>query len=304
MVSRHGGSTITLWISGFGEGAAKARTEPAADGTPGGIRVKSVEWLVNNQVVQTVAGNPNKTWSGEALRGELRVLEGGQLSREREGDGRRPRRPAGAVEPTIVLFAKGFAMDTGPVLEPWLLEAARLRQRNVLVGKDFVVTTSSQLSAGEGHDKATDGLECTRWLCDPKDASPTIAVELKQPLKADTVILAPCCMKDESRGIFDRIREVEVRVNKDKQPIVATLPEDEFQSILVPLGKLTSVKQLEVRVTKRDRVGANSGSTGFSEVGLELRSRKPSNGRRAPRRHPKYPWVIRDRGSGCRARAG
>ena len=269
-----GSSTITLWISGFGEGAAKARTEPAADGTPGGIRVKSVEWLVNNQVVQTVAGNPNKTWSGERYAASYAFSKAGNYRVSAKVTVVAPDAPAGAVEPTIVLFAKGFAMDTGPVLEPWLLEAARLRQRNVLVGKDFVVTTSSQLSAGEGHDKATDGLECTRWLCDPKDASPTIAVELKQPLKADTVILAPCCMKDESRGIFDRIREVEVRVNKDKQPIVATLPEDEFQSILVPLGKLTSVKQLEVRVTKRDRVGANSGSTGFSEVGLELRSKE------------------------------
>jgi hypothetical protein len=99
-------------------------------------------------------------------------------------------------------------------------------------------------------------------------------VDLKQPVKADTVILSPCCVNDESRGSFDRIREVEVRINKDKQPIVATMPEDEFRSILVPLGKLASIARLEVRVTKRDRAGANSGATGFSEVGLEIRAKE------------------------------
>lgn len=260
-----GTTHLTVWVSGFGEAARNAAREAP--------RVVRVEYLVNGTVAAVVEGNPAKPWTGERYAATCTLTSKGEHRVGARVTIAGPAPGPGADASTRVVSSKGFVVKIDAILEPWMLDWARRARANLLAGQDLTITASSRLTAGEGGEKAADGFEGTRWLCAKDDPVPSITVELASAVRADTVTLGPCCTKDESRGIFDRIREAEVRVNKERVPVVVTFATDEMAPAIAALPKPVLVKSIEVRVTRRDRGGGVPGSTGFGEIGLELRSR-------------------------------
>ncbi len=259
-----GNGPTTVWITAIGAGSAR---KAAADA---GLRVAAVEYLVDGRVAARLEGDASRPWTAAdrfpaALEfdapGEHRVSLRVHLA---AGDGTR------ALE-NPVLENPGFVVRVDAVLEPWMAEAARARSRNLLLGAGAVVTASSEANGGERAPAAVDGLEGTRWVCAKGDAEPWLLVEIPRPIEADHVVLGSGCVNQEIAGRYDRIRRVEIRIDREKTPFVLDVDGDERKPIVCPLPKALRVNRMEIRITRREPGGVWKGHVGLSEVALERR---------------------------------
>jgi hypothetical protein len=158
-------------------------------------------------------------------------------------------------------------------VRPWMLAAATARTRNLLAGAHASASASSESSADESASKACDGAAWTRWTCSANDADPWIVVETQKAVTCDRLVLSGACLSPDEIGRFDRIEQVSVRVNRDKEPTLVDLAPDELEPTVFAFEKPVSVSRLEIRVTKRSPGGAAKNQAGFAEIALEKRER-------------------------------
>ena len=118
---------------------------------------------------------------------------------------------------------------------------------------------------------AVDGLEATRWLCAADDAQPTLTLELRSTLRANTVLLSPAASALSERGSFDAITRVEISINDGEELHTVDLDGDELACTVVVLNRQRRIDTLVVRVLARRPAAAEPGRAGFAEVALELR---------------------------------
>jgi hypothetical protein len=246
-----GRTEVLLWIGGFGD-AVLARA--------GGVKVASVEYLTGSTVLARVAGDPGKAWSTEDYLVRHVFAEPGTVP----------------VRARVVLASPAATIESKPVqvasdgtLEPWMTRAATAWKRNLLLGQPIDATSSSVNTAGQEAQKALDGQESTLWVCGERDASPSLVLEWKKPIAAETLVLSGACSRRADLGKYDRIRRVRVQLDKRKDSIEVEAPGNELEPIAVPLPKGTQVRRIEIQIVERETGGEWKGRAGFTEVGLE-----------------------------------
>lgn len=157
-------------------------------------------------------------------------------------------------------------------LEPWMVGAATGWKRNLLLDQALTATASSVHAAGQEAEKAFDGQESTMWTCGASDGEPSLVLEWKKPIAAESLVLSGACSRRADFGKYDRIRRVYVLLDRKKEPIEVEVPGTagrEIEPILVPFPSGTQVRRIEIRIVERDAGGEWKGRAGFSEVALE-----------------------------------
>ena len=86
-------------------------------------------------------------------------------------------------------------------------------------------------------------------------------------------MISPACGSRDELGRFDRVTEVIVRLNREKEWARVALDPDELKPTVLKLDKSPSLTRLEIRITQRTPGGAARNQTGFAEIALERRER-------------------------------
>jgi len=259
----NGRTTAVMFLSGFSD-AVLARW---GGGALSGMRIARVEYLANDKVVESVPGNPQKGWTTEDFAVRHTFAEPGQYKLKARVWIVAPDAPSGSSESVTSLESKEKSITSDGTYEPWMQLAAQARARNLLLNLGANVTASSDGGAGPAAF-ALDGVECTRWLCNEKDGTPILVVQLARPVKASSLVLGPAQNTTALKGEYDRITRVSVRVNKDKEAVEFAAEPDELRPIVLAFGKPQMIGRLEIRILAREK-GKQAGKAGFSEIALE-----------------------------------
>jgi hypothetical protein len=265
-----GDSPMEIWISGFSRKAKDALKTGA--GALAGIHVARVEYRVDGQVVKTIEADVKKPWAADKFPFTYGFPRRGRYHIDARVHVVDPTGKADGKDPKLTIIeAEGFDIFVASAYEPWMEEAARIRAANLL--RDAGVTAQATSSNGDGHkpEFAADGVQGTLWLCNEKDNEPTLALELRKPVRADTVVLCPADAHRWSAGQFDRITKVEIRINKEKEPRTLLLHPYELRPSALSLPEPETIQRLEVKIVGRLPGNPHRGRAGFSEVTLELR---------------------------------
>jgi hypothetical protein len=257
-----GSTTVTLWVGGF----APDVLARLGTGTPVTLQVESIEYVSDGKVIGNVTCDPDAPWT-DSIGGVRHTFDhAGKYSvvarvRVRTTNG------------SEWIESKPLAVTSEGVVLPWMLAAATGQKRDLLVGAHATVTTSSDHAPSEVGAKVCDGVQSTRWLCGPADASPSIVIEVPKAVTCDKLVLSGACVSADEMGRFDRIEQVSVRLNRDKEPIFVDLVADELEPTVYTFEKTVSVSRLEIRVTKRTSGKDAKNQAGFAEIALEKRER-------------------------------
>ena len=264
-----GSTTVTLWIDGFSDDVLAQH----GGGTFAGLRVASVEYLVDGIVLKTLDGDPARAWDNDGFTLRHTLVEPGTHQLKARVHLVAPDAAPEAKDASNVVESKVIESKSEGSVEPWMLEAAAQRVSNLLSSAAVNVTASSEASPDEAGAKAFDGLQSTHWSCAVTDKSPMLVLEMAKPVKCDTIVLGQACASRRDMGQLDRITEISVRINREKDVIVIPLVENELETTAFKFDKPASISRLEIRVTRRIAGGARRNQAGFAEIALERRGR-------------------------------
>jgi len=265
---------MRIWISGIRDEMIE-RHGVEIDGRKR-LRVAWVDYLVDNEVVATVKGDPRKPWSDESYPIKHHFARRGRHTVSARVLVRPGAGPEGG-RGTVAIESTGFTADLGTVYAAWMGSAARASERNLLRRRKVRVQTSTSRGSRASGERAVDGLESTAWRCDPRDESPTIILHLSAPVRARRIVLGQAASRRGDRYRADRIRSAAIRLGRESKPITLTFPSDPFVPATIELPRTVRVQRLEIRITGREagrtirgRFGPRDrGGIGFSEIRLE-----------------------------------
>lgn len=266
------GTPLGLWIAGFSK---KVMHDHAgdSDSAVSGLRVLSVEYLANDQVIAKVDGDPGRGWAQlDDFRARWAIEKRGKYQVRARVTVVEPEAAKGDREPVAVLMSKGFTIDASQVHEPWMDDAARAASRNLLRSREVVAEGSTINGDPQRAQAAVDGNEASGWCCKKDDPSPWLTIQLDKPVRADQIVLTHLNGREVERGQHDRATKVQIKIPTLKDPIVATLPEDELAPAVIPLPAAISVRRVEIQILERAPGQRWKGHVGFAEVALELRA--------------------------------
>lgn len=251
-----GKPAITLWL--------RAPTSALAAQHPEGLVVERVEYLIDGEVAATVAGSDGEPWENQSYparheftsRGVRKVSARVHLAA-----------PEGGAPST--LESGTFDVDVRYPLEPWMLDFAAARTRNLLREVEVTATASSQVSGGEGPEKAVDGLQNTRWLVGEGDAFPWLRLELSRKVKAGAIVLSQATPREYYRGHAARFARAELTLDGDRKPIEVVFEEDEMKPTRVVLDPPRTIGRIELRLVERTGAISWPHLVGLAEVALE-----------------------------------
>ncbi|MCY2958555.1 MAG: hypothetical protein NTY35_00155 [Planctomycetota bacterium] len=259
-----GEASTVLWIDGFSDGFV------ADNGGTLGLRVLRVDYMEGDRVLATRPGDPSRGFENENFAARYAFTAAGEHVLRAVVTYVDPLAPTGATSPEKRVESREVRLRTAGALEPWMREAAAARDRDLLLAAPPRASSSS-VNGSETADKAFDGSEATRWVSASDDANPWLVMELGKGVKADTLVLGQGGAARDLAGRYDRIQSVEVRLNREKEPLTFSLSEDELSPSVLPLGKLAPISRVEIRVTKRVAGKDWKGRVALSEVALEKR---------------------------------
>lgn len=259
-----GEASTILWIDGFSDGCLSEK------GGTLGLRVVRVEYMAGDELLASVEGDPSRAWETENYSARHAFESAGEHVLRAVVSYVDPLAPSGAVAPVKKLESREVRVRTAGALEPWMREAAAARDRN-LVCAAAPRASGSSANGPETAEKAVDGSEASRWVTATDDAAPWVVLEFPKAVKADTLVLGQGGAARDLAGRYDRIQAVEVRLNRDKEPLVFALNENELAPSVLSLPKLAAVSRIEIRVTKRAPGGDWKGRVSLSEIALEKR---------------------------------
>lgn len=257
---------VVLFVDGFSEEALASPLAPRGQG----LRILSVEYLVDGEVLERVDGDPTRPWQGE--RYPVRYQPG--LPAEREFRARAlvvppATDPAGPFEPLMV-ESEPMSFHVEESSAAWMARMTSFDRENLLRSATISeVLVSSQDADWQLADLTLDGREGTHWRCRRDDPEPWLRLSLQRPVRASGVWLSPPAAGRGQLRDFDQLVRISVRVNRE-DPLVVELAEDRdpVEPLLVLLAKRTRVRQLEVRILERRALDGALVGTGFAEVGL------------------------------------
>jgi hypothetical protein len=262
-----GDSPVALWLGGFS--SATQQRYGWTEGVVQGLRVERVEYLVDGAVAQTVFCNPERSWSDDRYAAQQSFSMPGAHTvaiRVHLLD------PAPPGSSSAVVESPPVSVEIDQVTAPWMLEYTEDDLRNLVRPREVQATVSSA-PASNPATFTVDGLQGTAWICDTKDAAPTLTLTFEHALKVSHVVLSPVIGSRAHLGEYDRATEVELRVNRQTAAIRATCDPDERKKTVIALPKAMQLRHLEIRIVARVAGTKVPGAAGFAEVELQLRSR-------------------------------
>lgn len=240
--------TWTAWLSGFAP--AVLTRYPAVD-APGGARpgvfVERVEWWLDGERVESVAGDASTAWEGERFAVRIEPPRGGELVLECRVSLRAP--GTGSTE----LRSKPLPVRNELALEPWMLEYARDAAANALRGAEWTLTASSEESEFHPKGDALDGLQGSAWWAREDDPEPWLRLECERGLRLKELWLSPAAANEVLRASCAAFGKVELRLNDAKAPLVVALEPDPRLKTKFVLPKPTLVRRIEVRIVAPPR---------------------------------------------------
>lgn len=262
-ISASGQQPLSIWVTGFGD-KLKKRHEQF------GVRVVQVEYLDGDHISCQVAGDPTKAWQFDAflqrapalargdhkVRARITLVAADEPPRQRSDKGRKKLKTETVLSPEMEVTIRD-------VFAPWMKDAARISNRNLVVFKKTKATASS---ADKSAKNACDGREATQWVCAAKDADPLLEINLGRAVGAQQMMIAQAGSRATDIGLFDHIKAVEVRINRAK-PFRVELDDDHLAITTVPFGKVRKVRSISIRILEREP-GRRKGQAGFTEIAL------------------------------------
>ena len=256
-----GSGTLTFWVTGFSE----ATRATHADKTVGGLRVQRVEYLIGEEVIASLEGDPRRAWEGQryAIQHELSdrgeyivtvrvvIYTGGE---------------AETGKATHDVVSKPLTVKIDDVHEPARLRYAAQASQNLLQRTKVTVESSSFNVEGQKPETTVDGLHGTYWCAKKEDAEPTLAITLAKPQKGDTLLLSHVNLHADGRDDHDRAKRVLVYINKAKDPIELIMPSRDEEKGVLKLPKPVALRQLKLVIVGRETGDKHPGFVGFSEV--------------------------------------
>ncbi len=265
-----GTNPVTMFVTGFGTDALDYFDDP--DGIVRGLRVTRVEYVVEEEVIGVVEGDPEKGWTNERYAVQHHFDRGGTVRIDVRVHALDPH-AATVEETTAVLEATGLDVDLGEELEDWMLEYPGHGSRNLLRRDTPRVSASSMKDDGRRAERAVDGLHSTAWVASTEDDAPTFTLDFERAVRADTILFSHVNRNEHDRNAHDRATRVEIRVNRRKEPHVVELSAEDRVKGVFRFPKPMGLRRLEIRIVDRVRGDRQPGFVGFAEIELLLEGR-------------------------------
>ena len=265
-----GDPDVGMWITGFSDNAIKDWIDE--EGPVDGLRIAAVEYLIDGKVAKRVVGNPATPWRGQ----QFAYLHEFKLPGRYKVSARAcivdPEAPTSTTESTGTIEGKGFTIEVGRAMYPWMMPAATARRRNRLVGNVAKVQGSS-FRKGQNPRRSVDGLQTTGWLCRKDDETPWLRLTLRLPIKTNRIVLSPFECREVQRDRTGRIVALEVWINKrSTNPLFVTMAKHPLAPTVVDLPRTMRVQQLRLCIVERlpGKGQQLKDCAGFAEISLEL----------------------------------
>jgi hypothetical protein len=175
----------------------------------------------------------------------------------------------------LLLGSNELTVQIREALDPELLSFASDAGRNLLGPGAANATASSRFTADFEPAFALDNMVHRGWLSADGDQKPVLTLELRKPVRADTVLVAPLQQRHFEAERRDwKVRRVEVSIDRGKGgTFELLLPEDGRKGVL-RLPKVAVVRRLDLRILDTARRPAGKSAVGLGEVELQLTASK------------------------------
>lgn len=250
-----GQQPLAIYINGFGK-------RLLAEHSVYGLRILRVDYLEGKRKIGELSGDPTKAWKTDTFLNRSTLSRGPHTivahvialaSNARNGD----------TENTVTIKSKPMKVTIRDVLEPWMESFAKIQAGNLLKNARVKVIASSNPKEAQ---KVVDGNNATFWLCDPKDARPTLTLVFSRTIKARRLMLTQALQRDADLGRIGVITAVEVAWNKSKRFERIELHEDPLAPTEFVFPKTRVLRRMTLRVVGRK--GRPGLRLGLAEVSL------------------------------------
>ncbi|MFT5478273.1 MAG: hypothetical protein ACI8Y8_003638 [Planctomycetota bacterium] len=247
---------MVLWVTGFSEEMITEHGHGEA-----GLKVRHVELLVDGVVVQTLGNDVGTSWKADrfVIRHSFPRCGAYQVNV------RVTTYPPLGEDPGVIL-GEALTVNVDDVLGPWMLPAVQDSAANLLRGRELEAGASSHQSEYDEAAHAFDACMDTRWMCDYTDVHPELTVDFKRPVTVGRIAFSQAARSQNELGACDRISEIEVRINRDKNTLRLKLVPDELQKTMLELDRPTQIRRLWVRIVSREEGASLRGHAGFTEI--------------------------------------
>ncbi len=126
-----------------------------------------------------------------------------------------------------------------------------------------------EVSASSGNGKAaTDNLYGSRWTCKADDAEPRLEIKLKRGVRTQRILFTHARTRASEQDNNPRPIRVELRINRDKEPLVVEIDPDPQSKTVLELEKPRSINKLSVQVLAVTGGELGKAAVGFTEIEL------------------------------------
>ncbi|MDP6540787.1 MAG: hypothetical protein QF903_00035 [Planctomycetota bacterium] len=261
-VRASGRSTLTIWVSGFGDSVVEEFTTDSIDAK--GMFVTEVRYLLDGEVVARVPGDSERPWKDQRYAVRHAFERDGAHELLVEVDVR----DDGAEGRRTTLVSDPLTVRARDVLADWMLDYAAHDARERIVHGQVTATASSYHDALTAPDRAIDGLEASRWLSRADDPQASLTLEFRRPIRAGALVLAQADSKPSEVGWHSRVTRVAITINGARKALEVTLDDDALRPTRIEFPRRARLRRLSIQVL--DRVGGREfpSAVGFSEVSL------------------------------------
>jgi hypothetical protein len=259
-----GEGLVSLWITGFGDDVVQSA--PLHRGKAVLPTVQEVTYFCNDQEIATLDAAASQAWAGERYAHQHSLGSKGiyQLKvRMRVVD-------AAAAEDSSPreLWSDPIVIEITDSYERWMDEYAQQGAENLLPKVKVEVKASSQHCDSHKPGHVADGLQSTAWATKEDDPAPSITLELRPPVKANTIVFSGVNLNESGAGEHDRPTQLRVRINRAKDALLVELAATDLEKPLLELPKVMTVRQLDIEIVDRVAGTKHPGAVGFSEIEL------------------------------------
>lgn len=231
--------------------------------------------IIDQTLLARVAGDPTRPAAGERFATQVEFTRNGTVPVRALVRIAAP--PDKQPPEQLLLGSNELAIPIREALDPDLLAYAGDPGRNLLGPNAANASASSRFTPDFEPALALDNLVHRGWLAADGDQKPLLAIELRKPVRADTVLIAPIQQRhfepDRQRW---KVRRVEVSIDRGKGGTYEVLlPADGRKGKLL-LPRAAVIRRLDVRILDTAERPVGKSAVGLSEVELQLSATKSS----------------------------
>jgi len=250
-----GNPKLSIWIAGFNQKKLEKRF-PKQKGKRD-VRVASVEYLVDGNVVHKQQQAERKTWNGEPFGFQYVFKQCGRYNVAAKVHVENPDAALDGEAKTIILESPVLVVEVLDLPDPERDALGASLQENKLRKTQKHRVRVSSASHG-WWPWICDGRFATAWLCKDTDAKPWIKIKPRNGFAVRQIILWP---NQSDAGI----KEVEVVLNGQGRPrkVEFTNPRKPAQ---ISFRRRKPIEELQITITKTDKKPGEKRKVGFAEI--------------------------------------